>query len=124
MNSNTTAPSGNTKVTAAEQKMIDQMADMTAANSNRQQLDDQVKTLRAQGGDMNNAIADALASRKPGKAGTDASPRQMDDGELASAKARARQAGDSSRVAAIEAEQERRRKSASAGQGWQSRGKA
>lgn len=121
---NTTAPKGNTKVTAAEQTMIDQMADMTAKNNDRKQLDTEIARLRADGGDLNNAIADALAARKPGKSGTGASPRQMDDGELANAKAAAKRSGNRSRVAEIEAEQERRRKSAASGKGWQSSGKA
>jgi hypothetical protein len=48
------------------------------------------------------------------------SPRSMDDGELQNAKAKARRDNDTAMLQAIEAEQERRRKAAGSGQGWQS----
>ena len=56
----TTAPAGNTKVTSAEQKMIDQMADRYATMHGSAGARTKAKELRAKGGDMNLATADAL----------------------------------------------------------------
>lgn len=68
---NTTAPAGNTKVTAAEQKMINQMAERYAEIHGSAGARSRAAKVRAEGGDMNLAMADAL--EKAAKAGRSSS---------------------------------------------------